>query len=149
MKKIKLPVKGMTCAHCSKAVENVLADAGIEAKVNLSQATVTFRYDDTKISLVYLQRLIKKAGYNLVIPTDKKTIPWITIRLYSAIVILILSILGMFHHLGLHNDFFMFFDTPLFRSIIASISLIVLGLPFNVRAVKNLKNRLIGMDFLV
>lgn len=149
MKKIKLPVKGMTCAHCSKTVETVMQSVGVEAKVNLSQGTVTFKYDEGKISLIYLQRLIKKAGYNLVLPTDRKRFPWLEVRLYSAIAILILSLIGMIHHLGVHSEILQFFDAPVFRLVLASISLIVLGLPFNIRAIKNLKNKMIGMDFLV
>jgi len=149
MKKVKLPVKGMTCAHCSKTVEDVLQKAGIGSHVNLSQGTVTFSYDEEKVSLVYLQRLIKKAGYDLVLPSDKKKIPWMSIRFYSAIVVLVVSLCGMLHHLGLKNDFTMFFDNPILRLVVASFSLIILGVPFNIRAIKNLKNKSLGMDMLV
>ena len=63
MKKVTLAVKGMYCSHCSKAVENALSHAGVLSNVNLSNNTVTFTYDETKISLDYLKRLVKRAGY--------------------------------------------------------------------------------------
>lgn len=149
MKKVKLKIEGMTCAHCSKSVEETLQGVGIKSYVNLQQATVSFSYDETKVSLVYLQRLIKKAGYRLILKEDKSRLPLLTIRLYFAIVVLVLSLIGMVHHLGVHNDFFAFFDDPLFRLAIASLSLVILGLPFNIRALKSIRRKKLGMDFLV
>lgn len=149
MKKLKLRVEGMSCAHCSKSVEETLAAVGIKSYVNLQQATVSFSYDETKISLVYLARLIKKAGFKLIIKEDKKKFPIMALRLYFAITVLVLSLVGMVHHLGVHNAFFGFFDAPIFRLVTASLSLIILGLPFNIRAFKSIAKKKLGMDFLV
>ncbi len=54
MKKVNLEVKGMYCAHCSKAVENALEKAGVFSHVDLAHNRVEFSYDETTISLDYL-----------------------------------------------------------------------------------------------
>lgn len=149
MKKLRLKVNGMTCAHCSKSVEDVFSDVGIKANVNLSAGSVVFSYDEEKISLEYLKRLVRQAGFDLVLPNQKNKINFIAIRFYFALLVLIISLIGMGHHLGLHNEFFLFMDNNILKLVIASCSLIILGLSFNIRALKNLRQKRLGMDFLV
>ena len=148
MKKLTLSVKGMYCSHCSKAVENALNKAGVMSNVNLSNNTVTFTYDDTKISLDYLKRLVKRAGYELVID-EKKHFDFNIVLLPISVILLVLCLLGMIHHLGVHNSFFFFLGNNITFLVEASIALVVLGTPFIIRAIKGIRYKNIGMDFLI
>jgi heavy metal translocating P-type ATPase len=148
MTKITLPVKGMYCAHCSKAVEQALADSGVKASVDLAKSKVLLSYDETKISLPYLKRVVGRAGYDLVIDS-KRRFDFSSLLLWVSAVILLLSVFGMIHHLGAPGAFFEFFGNDLSFLILASISLVVLGTPFFIRAVKGLRYFNIGMDFLI
>lgn len=148
MKKLTLEVKGMYCSHCSKAVENALKEAGIDSKVDLTHNKVSFSYDDEKYSLPYLARLVKRAGYTLVID-DKKKFDYNKILVPVSIIILIFTILGMVHHMGADIPFFFYFGNDLAFLIYATIAIIVLGIPFMIRAFKALRYKNIGMDFLI
>ena len=66
-KKITFSVEGMTCASCSQAVENTLADtAGIsEASVNINTEKATISYNPESISFVDLEGIVEKSGYNV------------------------------------------------------------------------------------
>ncbi len=148
MTKTTLEVKGMYCAHCSKAVENALTQAGAKASVNLSKNTVLISYDETKISLSYLARAVKRAGYELVID-EKKRFDYNKIALPISIVVLVMTLIGLVYHMGVENSFFFFFGNDLTFLILASVSLTFLGIPFIIRAVKGLRYKNIGMDFLI
>ncbi len=148
MTKTTLEVKGMYCAHCSKAVENALTQAGATASVNLSKNTVLISYDETKISLSYLARAVKRAGYELVID-EKKRFDYNRIALPISIFVLVCTLIGLIYHFGVENSFFFFFGNDLTFLILASISLVFLGIPFIIRAVKGLRYKNIGMDFLI
>lgn len=148
MKKVTLAVKGMYCSHCSKAVETALDQAGVISKVNLSNNTVTFTYDESKISLDYLRRLVKRAGYELVID-EKKHFDYNKLLFPISIVLLVLCLVGMIHHLGVHSSFIFFLGNDITFLVEATIALIFLGVPFIVRAIKGLRYKNIGMDFLI
>jgi len=65
-------VKGMTCAHCQKRVEDALnALPGLKAKVNLrkEEATVTAAngWDEEKV-----RQAISEVGYEVISIADKK-----------------------------------------------------------------------------
>ena len=148
MKKANLEVKGMYCAHCSKAVENALGQAGLLSHVDLTHNRVEFTYDEEKISLEYLRRLVKRAGYELVID-DKKTFDKNFILVPVAILVLLCSLLGIVYHFGIDNPFFFFFGNDVTFLTLATLALLVLGIPFFIRAVKGLRYKNIGMDFLI
>lgn len=146
---MRLKVEGMFCAHCSKSVSDTFDKVGIRADVNLAKNEVIFNYDDEKVSLQYLQRLVKKAGYTLVVE-EKKKIDFSKCSLYLAIAVLIFSLVSMIGHMiGHHNSFFMALNNQYVQLVVASISLICLGIPFIIRAYKELKFKRFGMDFLI
>lgn len=146
---MRLKVEGMFCAHCSKSVSDTFDKVGIKADVNLAKNEVIFNYDDEKVSLQYLQRLVKKAGYNLVIE-QKRKIDFSKYSLILSIVILVFSLVSMIGHMiGHHNSFFMALNNQYVQLSVASIALIFLGIPFIIRACKELKFKRFGMDFLI
>lgn len=71
MKKI-IKIKGMTCGHCQKRVEDALAKlSGLETKVNLkkeqAQITVNGEWNEQVV-----RDAISEAGYEVVSIADKK-----------------------------------------------------------------------------
>lgn len=148
MKKVNLEVRGMYCAHCSKAVENALEKAGVFSHVDLSHNRVEFAYDEEKISLDYLRRLVKRAGYELV-TDDKKRFNINLVLIPTSLLVLLFAFLGILYHAGIDNAFFFFFGNDVTFLVIATLALFVLGTPFIIRAVKGIRFKNIGMDFLI
>ncbi|MFI3149959.1 heavy metal translocating P-type ATPase [Streptococcus suis] len=74
MKKMTLPVQGMTCATCALTVEKAVGKlVGVaEASVNLATEQLTVNYDDSQVALSDLQATVRKAGYELVDPFEKQ-----------------------------------------------------------------------------
>ena len=62
------PVLGMTCASCVRKIETVLGKTeGIsEASVNFASEKVTIEYDNDKIDLDKIEKIIKSLGYELI-----------------------------------------------------------------------------------
>ncbi len=57
----------MSCAACANRIENKLKNTPyvIDASVNFSNESATVEYDDNKISLHDIKKIIEKAGYSL------------------------------------------------------------------------------------
>ncbi|HFR3701459.1 TPA: heavy metal translocating P-type ATPase [Streptococcus suis] len=74
MKKMTLPVQGMTCATCALTVEKAVGKlVGVaEVSVNLATEKLTVNYDDSQVALSDLQATVLKAGYELVDPFEKQ-----------------------------------------------------------------------------
>ena len=62
------PVLGMTCASCVRKIETVLnkTDGVIEANVNFATEKVTIEYDNEKLDLDKIEKIIKSIGYELI-----------------------------------------------------------------------------------
>lgn len=66
IKKIQLPVQGMTCASCSSRIEKVLnKQEGVEATVNLTMEKATVQYDDEKYTVQDAIDKIEKLGFKV------------------------------------------------------------------------------------
>ncbi len=68
IKKETYPVIDVECASCVKKIETVLmkADGINNAGVNLASEKLTVEYDDSKVSLEEIAKIVKKIGYELV-----------------------------------------------------------------------------------
>lgn len=64
-KEVTIPIAGMTCASCSKAVERALGKlAGVESvNVNLATEKALVKYNPEKVRLSEIKQAINKAGY--------------------------------------------------------------------------------------
>jgi Cu+-exporting ATPase len=62
------PVLGITCASCIRKIETVLnkTDGVIEANVNFATEKVTIEYDNEKLDLDKIEKIIKNIGYELI-----------------------------------------------------------------------------------
>jgi len=64
MEKITLQVKGMSCAHCEKAVVNALVDMGVQCAVaNAENNTVEITYDPSILTLDSIKNELNDMGY--------------------------------------------------------------------------------------
>ena len=62
------PVLGMSCASCVRKIESVLGktDGVVNAAVNFATEKLTIEYEDDKLNLGELQKIIKSIGYELI-----------------------------------------------------------------------------------
>lgn len=69
IKEFKLPVKGMTCAHCAESVSEALELVnGVEdVQVNLDAHEVMIEADDQEFDPTEAAKAVKNAGYELVL----------------------------------------------------------------------------------
>lgn len=74
MLKVTLPISGMHCAGCAMGIEAMLkADKGIKsAVVNYANEKATIEYDEKKLTLEKIAKLIAQGGYTAVLPDQKK-----------------------------------------------------------------------------
>ena len=72
MTKLVLKVKGMHCASCAILIDKLIGkQPGVE-KINASYGAekVTIEFDEAKISLVEIDKLINQLGYDLIRPNE-------------------------------------------------------------------------------
>jgi copper chaperone len=62
--KSTIKIKGMTCGHCKKAVENILKEEKgvLKAEVFLENALADVTFDDSQTSLEKLKNSINDSG---------------------------------------------------------------------------------------
>ena len=67
MENVVLNVKGMSCGHCVKAVENSVGELqGInEVKVDLGAAQVTVAFDASQVTVDAIKEAIEEQGYDV------------------------------------------------------------------------------------
>ena len=73
VKKVDLPVVGMTCTNCAAAVERTLKKKvpGVKnASVNFAIETASVEYDSTQTDLETMAQAVEQAGYQLVLPAE-------------------------------------------------------------------------------
>ena len=75
IKKITLPISGMTCATCVESNQKVLRETPgvVRADVNLATEKATVEYDPAAVSPADLIAIIDKAGYSVI--SEKVTVP--------------------------------------------------------------------------
>ena len=75
IKKLTLPVEGMTCASCVARVEKALKKVeGVnEVNVNFATERVTLTYKEGVTDITKLNNVVIDAGYKLIIPVKEET----------------------------------------------------------------------------
>lgn len=149
------PVEGMSCAACSSSVESMLnASAGIlNARVNLTQNTVTVKWLPGNTSPPQMKRSIGSIGYDLLIENKDRTDRAMeqarqkkaqTMRrwlIWAAGFALPVFLLGMFFPGFPYANYIMWaFATPV---------LFVFGRTFFINAYKQARHGTANMDTLV
>ena len=73
LRKVSLPVSGMTCAACARRVEKALSGtAGVRAaNVNLAAEKATVEYDPALVGSADLAGAVEGAGYGVVLEEER------------------------------------------------------------------------------
>jgi P-type Cu+ transporter len=73
---VRLPLRGMTCASCVRAIENTLrAQPGVEsADVNFGNSTATVKFDAQATGVAKLRESVKSIGYEALEPHDEHSL---------------------------------------------------------------------------
>ena len=59
-------VEGMKCVHCAAKVTNTLKNHGVKAEVNLESKLVTLSYNEKKINLEEIKRIVEETGFKCI-----------------------------------------------------------------------------------
>lgn len=75
MSKKTLKIEGMTCASCANTIERVTKklDGVDDSNVNFATEKLNINYDETKVSLLDIEKAVEKAGYKINHETINKT----------------------------------------------------------------------------
>lgn len=67
LKKIQLPILGMSCASCVSRVQESLSKLPgvVNATVNLATETATIQFDETKVNTSHFKQTVESVGYKL------------------------------------------------------------------------------------
>jgi len=138
--KCRIGISNMHCTNCSGAVEKHFnKQDGIKVTVILANNEGIFTYDDTKWNLKKIESELKKIGYPMV--KEKKD----TKDLVKIIICVLLNI-PLMVFMGITNKQGYI---ELLELIISFVVLLLLGLPFVKGAIRDIKNKRLGMDTLV
>ena len=164
MKK-QLVITGMHCTACSQNIENSLGKTlGVKgANVNFASEKATVDFDEDKISIDELIKVVEKTGYGAseyTLREDKsnntkdKNRNWQFIRFVFASVlsipILLLSMPDVLRPFGVNpQDIMMMPNRALILFLLTTPVMFFSGWPFLSGAVKGLKNKTVNMDTLV
>ncbi len=160
--RLELPIAGMTCANCAKAVERSLgAKTGVfSATVNFPASRVYIEYDAKKIDRPEMIRTIQESGYEVIEPrsdgidamelariTKEKKQWWLLkIGIVFTVPLFVLSMgrdfgwMGQWAHADWVNYLFCALATPV---------QCLLGWDYYLRAYRSILKRSTGMDVLV
>lgn len=160
MKKVLLKVSGMSCSACSVGLEKFLnKQEGIEkATVNLVMNNASIEYDEKKLNIEIIEKLIEKAGFkSLGIDNFELEKKKIKLEIYKLVTITIVSILiiyiSMSHMLKLPTVSFLDMNnSPIISSctlFILTSFVLVIGRDILKSGIKNLIHKTPNMDTLV
>src|SRR3989338_11132490 len=73
MTKLVLKVKGMHCASCAVLIDKLIGKQDGVAKISVSYGAekVTVEFDEAKIPLTQIDKLINQLGYDLIRPDEE------------------------------------------------------------------------------
>ena len=162
MNKITLNIKGMSCSACCAAIENALkkTDGVTYAAVNLIAEKAVVEFDDSKLSLAEIKRVITKSGYSVVDKTSQnlelqqKENKLEKIKLIAAVVITVpLFYIAMAPMLSSKLPLVKTIESNVFIfsliQLLMTIPVIVIGYKFYLKGFKNLFKLKPNMDSLI
>jgi len=159
MEKEVLKISGMTCAACAAKIEKKLSkQEGVEnANVNLLAEKATFDYDDKKVKIKDIIKVVEDLGYGAVKEEDtnpdtdkekrEKEIKRLKIELIISVILslpLILAMLTMM--MGVNVELLY---NPYFQLIVATPVQFIIGFRFYKGAYYAIKSKSPNMDVLV
>jgi len=149
-KRVTVEVEGMTCASCALTVKKAIesTDGTSDVDVNLVTNSATFSYDPDIITILDIQKNVKKVGYSLKLNLEeenkelKNSKKLLLLSIVFLIPISILMIIDMF-------KIFMIPYMDIFETILSIPLILIIGLNIHKRAFISLFNGVINMDLLI
>ena len=149
-KRVTVEVEGMTCASCALTVKKAIesTDGTSDVDVNLVTNSATFSYDPDIITILDIQKSVKKVGYSLKLNLEeenkelKNSKKLLLLSIVFLIPISILMIIDMF-------KIFMIPYMDIFETILSIPLILIIGLNIHKRAFISLFNGVINMDLLI
>jgi copper chaperone CopZ len=76
-RRVVIGIKGMMCASCGQEIEKILTRVTgvVTVKVDLSYDRATVTYDEHKVTPHHLAEVIRKAGYEAMLPGEAHPLP--------------------------------------------------------------------------
>jgi copper chaperone len=65
MKHLNLKVEGMSCSYCVNTIEGALRSLNVIGKVDLENKTVQVDFDENKLGLESIRKVIENQGYEV------------------------------------------------------------------------------------
>jgi len=149
-KRVTVEVEGMTCASCALTVKKAIesTDGTSDVDVNLVTNSATFSYDPDIITILDIQKNVKKVGYSLKLNLEeenkelKNSKKLLLLSIVFLIPISILMIIEMF-------KIFMIPYMDIFETILSIPLILIIGFNIHKRAFISLFNGVINMDLLI
>lgn len=149
-KRVTVEVEGMTCASCALTVKKAIesTDGTSDVDVNLVTNSATFSYDPDIITILDIQKSVKKVGYSLKLNLEeenkelKNSKKLLLLSIVFLIPISILMIIDMF-------KIFMIPYMDIFETILSIPLTLIIGFNIHKRAFISLFNGVINMDLLI
>ena len=161
VERVELPIQGMTCANCARAIEQALAslEGVVSAGVNLATERATVEYVPTLVGRAQMVKAVGDAGYRVIDTTGAEPLRDVErearergIRtqrlrlLWSVPLTLGIMLLSMLPDMGLLPDFSW---RRLLLLVLATPVQFVIGAQFYRGAYKALRNGAANMDVLI
>ncbi|HFC8821738.1 TPA: heavy metal translocating P-type ATPase [Neisseria cinerea] len=151
--KVRFQIEGMTCQACASRIEKVLnkKDFVESAGVNFASEEAQVTFDDNKISVADIAKIIEKTGYSakektedaLPQPEETAHVSWRLWLLFAINVPFLIGMAGMM--IGQHD----WMIPPIWQFALASVVQLWLAIPFYKSAWASIKGGLANMDVLV
>ncbi len=144
----KVKVNNISCSNCAKAITNAIVkhDSLAIVNVNINNNMV---YVQTDLELDELKAILKASGYPLVKSKQNHSIHN-KIDLTIASIISIFLLLGMLNHFAFSQKYIPdILANPYFQLTLATPIQFYIARRYYVGAYHSLKNKVLGMDFLV
>lgn len=146
MNKYKIKVEGISCTNCAKTITNGLLKKfdSIEVKVNITNGEVIVLTEEEQYSI---EQALQQLGYPPRKTTDDHRIKT---DLILAVVLSLPLLIGMFNHLQFSSTFVPdFFSNAYLQLVLATPIQFYIGRRYYKGAFNGLKQKVLGMDFLV
>ncbi len=145
----KFNVANISCSNCAKTIENAVNDKWPDAfvRVNITTGLVVVRVQALEIEV---NEVLKKAGYPVINPQDNNEEQQMKREIVLGIILSLPLLLAMLHHIRPFEYFIpSIFTNGYIQWVLATPIQFYLGRRFYRGAYFSLKQKVLGMDFLV
>lgn len=158
MTKKKIKIEGMHCASCASIIDKNLrkADGIIDANVNFATSLASIDFNESKINLAKIKKIINDSGYQVAEKTAndneekiKKKEKLLKLKVFLSIILTIPVFIRMFWMWEIPGEILGVSFTNWAQHNIAFTVVFILGWQFHLNFFKGLLKKQLGMDALI